>query len=291
MATPLDGKECRAAKSCIVLELQDVLTTPNGLDQSHGFSKTLASLAPDVQIIQRPSEWTADMAADAAQNVLTQNPDLAGIFRASELMATAIDVQLKAAGKHTAVGDPASIIRVPIHGRPQGLQQIRENALDATVSQPLSAYATKTAEMIALVSGGGTIELGPHDDGQVIETAVGPQYRLKAALVMLKNVDSPDLWQTNWPGKAMATVERKNVNRSRPIVEKTNIIKTFGSKRTLRGVDFTVMPDEIHAILARNGAGQKHACLGDLRLYPGGSRPDPHCRHATDSERPKPCRR
>jgi ribose transport system substrate-binding protein len=83
---------------------------------------------------------------------------------------------------------------VAIDGTPQGLELIRTKALDATVSQPLSAYATKTAELIELVSGGGTIEIGPRDDGQVIETPVGPQYQLKATLVTLENVDSPDLW-------------------------------------------------------------------------------------------------
>ena len=46
------------------------------------------------------------------------------------------------------------------------------------------------------------------------------------------------------------------MDQSRPIVEMTNIIKTFGSTRALRGVDFTVMPGEIHALLGRNGAGK-----------------------------------
>jgi len=194
MVKRLEGKACWAEKTCIVLELQGALTTPNGLDRSDGFAKTMAAMAPDVQLIQRPTEWTADMAADAAQNVLTQNPNLSGIFMASELMATAINAQLKAASLDAPVGDPASVIRVAIDGTPQGLELIRAKALDATVSQPLSAYATKTAELIELVSGGGKIELGPRDDGQVIETPVGPQYQLKATLVTLDNVDSPDLW-------------------------------------------------------------------------------------------------
>jgi ABC-type sugar transport system substrate-binding protein len=194
MARRLKDKACWAAKSCIVLELQGALTTPNGLDRSKGFSEKLKELAPDVKIIQRPTEWTADMAADAAQNVLTQNPTLAGIFMASELMATAVNAQLIAAGKGAPVGDPNSVIRIAIDGTPQGLQLIRDHKLDATVSQPLSAYAKRTADLIELVSHGGKVEIGPKEDGRVIETPVGPQYQLNATLVTSANVDSPDLW-------------------------------------------------------------------------------------------------
>jgi len=194
MAKRLKGKACWAAKSCTVLELQGSLKTPNGLDRSAGFANKLKELAPDVKLIQRPTEWTADMAADAAQNVLTQTPDLSGIFMASELMASAVNAQLKSAKKDAKVGDPASVIRVAIDGTPQGLQLIRDAALDATVSQPLSAYATKTAELIELVSKGGKIEVGPRPDGKVIDTPVGPQYQLNATLVTKDNVDSKDLW-------------------------------------------------------------------------------------------------
>ena len=194
MARRLANDPCSADNSCIVLELQGGLTTPNGLDRSDGFADTLRALAPNVELIQRPTEWTADMAADAAQNVLTQNPTLDGIFMASELMATAVNAQLKSAGLDGAVGTEGSVIRVAIDGTPQGLQLIREGALDATVSQPLSAYATKTAELIELVSNGGTIEIGPRDDGRVIETDTGPQYQLNATLVTADNVDSDDLW-------------------------------------------------------------------------------------------------
>lgn len=194
MARLLQERACWSDNSCVVLELQGGLTTPNGLDRSDGFANRLNELAPEVELIQRPTEWTADMAADATQNVLTQNPSLSGIFMASELMATAVNARLNSAGKGASVGDPQSVIRVAIDGTPQGLQLIREGALDATVSQPLSAYATKTAELIELIYNGGTIELGPRDDGQVIDTPVGPQYQLNATLVTAANVDSPDLW-------------------------------------------------------------------------------------------------
>jgi len=194
MVKRLQGKTCWSDNSCIVLELQGALTTPNGLDRSDGFAKTLHELAPKVTLIQRPTEWTADMAADAAQNVLTQNQSLNGIFMASELMASAVNAQLTAGGKGAPVGNPDSVIRIAIDGTPQGLQLIRAKALDATVSQPLNAYATKTADLIELVSHGGKIEAGPRDDGRIIETPVGPQYQLNATLVTTDNVDAPDLW-------------------------------------------------------------------------------------------------
>ena len=51
MAKRLEGKACWADDSCIVLDLQGGLTTPNRLDRSDGFAKTLAELAPKVSII------------------------------------------------------------------------------------------------------------------------------------------------------------------------------------------------------------------------------------------------
>ncbi|WP_455924456.1 sugar ABC transporter substrate-binding protein [Pseudomonas putida] len=194
MVNRLNRARCWANHSCTVLELQGGLTTPNGLDRSKGFSQTLHGLAPEVKLIQRPTDWTADMAADATQNVLTQVPALDGIFMASELMVSAVNAQVSAAGRSAPVDSPDSIIRIAVDGTPQGLQLIRSRALDATVSQPLNAYATKTAELIDLVSRGGQIAIGPRDDGQVVDTPVGPQYQLKATLVTAANVDSPMLW-------------------------------------------------------------------------------------------------
>ena len=41
-----------------------------------------------------------------------------------------------------------------------------------------------------------------------------------------------------------------------PVLEMRNIAKTFGNFHALKGVDLTVFPGEIHALMGENGAGK-----------------------------------
>ncbi len=41
-----------------------------------------------------------------------------------------------------------------------------------------------------------------------------------------------------------------------PLLRATNIVKHFGGIQALRGVDFTIMPGEVHALMGENGAGK-----------------------------------
>ncbi|MDR3376679.1 MAG: sugar ABC transporter ATP-binding protein [Ancalomicrobiaceae bacterium] len=58
-----------------------------------------------------------------------------------------------------------------------------------------------------------------------------------------------------------------------PILEMRGISKTFGAVRALRGVDLTVWPGEIHALMGENGAGKStlmKILSGAYRADPGG---------------------
>ena len=55
-----------------------------------------------------------------------------------------------------------------------------------------------------------------------------------------------------------------------PAASARGISKHFGATRALDGVDFDVMPGEIHALVGENGAGKSTL----VRIFGGVHRPD-----------------
>ena len=44
--------------------------------------------------------------------------------------------------------------------------------------------------------------------------------------------------------------------QQKPLIETANLVKKFGSFTALNGVDLSVFPGEVHALLGDNGAGK-----------------------------------
>ncbi|MFA1647611.1 MAG: ATP-binding cassette domain-containing protein, partial [Enterobacteriaceae bacterium] len=53
-----------------------------------------------------------------------------------------------------------------------------------------------------------------------------------------------------------------------PVLEMRNIAKTFGNFHALKGVDLTVFPGEIHALMGENGAGKSTLIKVLTGVYP-----------------------
>jgi ABC-type sugar transport system substrate-binding protein len=177
-----------------VLSLQGAFTSINGRERSQGFADCMKQY-PNIQLIERPTDWDAAKQVAAFETVLAANPDLKGVFQQADYALSATVNVLKQAGKDAKVGEPGHIYMISIDATKQGLQMVRDGILDAEISQPLDLYAKYGIEYLQKAVRGETIAIGPTDHGtQVVDFNGNPMDLLPAVLVKKDNVDDPALW-------------------------------------------------------------------------------------------------
>lgn len=178
-----------------VLSLQGALTSINGRERTEGFRDCVTKKHPNIQLIERPTDWDPAKQVAAIQTVLTANPDLKGIFMQSDYALAASLNAMKKAGKGAKVGEPGHVVTVSVDATPQGLDLIRKKQLDAEISQPLDLYAKYGVQYLQEAIAGKTFKAGPTDHNTKIVIFNGnPMDLLPSTLVTEKNVDDPQLW-------------------------------------------------------------------------------------------------
>ena len=105
---------------------------------------------------------------------MTSTPALGAIYMQSDavMLAGVLNV-LKSAGKLKPVGEPGHIFLVSIDGTPLAMQKIRENQLDAAVSQPLNLYVKWGLYYLQNAVAGKTFTPGPTDHDSRVEMVNG----------------------------------------------------------------------------------------------------------------------
>jgi ABC-type sugar transport system substrate-binding protein len=178
-----------------VLSLMGAQTSINGRERSEGFRDCIKKNYPNIQLIERPTDWDPTKQANALQTVLAANPDLKGIFQQSDYALSPTLNVLKTAGRDAKVGEAGHIYNISIDGTPQGLDLVRQGALDAEISQPLDGYVKYGLQYLRDALDGKEIPLGPTDhDSKVVEFSGNRMDLLPATLVTKQNVDDSDLW-------------------------------------------------------------------------------------------------
>jgi ribose transport system substrate-binding protein len=180
-----------------VLSLQGNLATTNGRDRTDGFNECMKSNYPDIQVIERPTKWQTPLAANQAQTVVTANPDIDGIYMQSDsVMLSAVLQVLKRAGLGATVGQPGHVVLVSIDGTPAALDAIRNNQLDASISQPLDLYSKYGVDYLRAAKEGKTFKPGPsqHASKIVKDENGNLMDLLPSPTVTKKNVDDKGLW-------------------------------------------------------------------------------------------------
>lgn len=179
-----------------VLSMQGDYRTSTGRDRGVGFKDCMDDRFPDIEVIERPTYWQADRAADVANTTLKTNDEIDGVYMASDtVMLASVLSALKSAGRDAKVGEPGHVYLISIDGTPFALDQIRANKLDALLSQPLDLYAKYGVEYLKRAKDGETFTTGPTEhDSKIVTISGNLTDLLTAPLVTTDNVDEPTLW-------------------------------------------------------------------------------------------------
>jgi ribose transport system substrate-binding protein len=180
----------------VVLSLMGDQATQNGRDRTSGFANCMKKDFPDIKVIEKPTKWQSEIAASITQTIVSSTPDLGAIYMQSDaVMLPGVLNVLSSAGKLKKVGEPGHIFLVSIDGTPFAHKKIREELLDASLSQPQDAYVKWGLHYLEGAVAGKTFGPGPTDHDSRIEIVNGnPMDLLPAPTVTKANVDDPTLW-------------------------------------------------------------------------------------------------
>lgn len=180
-----------------VVEFEGDLSSINGRDRTQAFGDCMKQKYPGIAVYGEPTKWDGPTAAADLQTVLTQHPDVNGIYMQAGGVFLAPTLQvLKSANRLVPAGQPGHITIISNDGIPQEYAAIRAGQIDATVSQPADAYAQYALYYAQAALQGKTFKPGPTDHGSTI-VSVGNgnlEDQLPAPLVTKSNVDSKTLW-------------------------------------------------------------------------------------------------
>jgi ribose transport system substrate-binding protein len=158
-----------------------------------GFQEVMADY-PGVEINTKIADgWEASNAADIADDWLVANPDTDLIFSHAEHLAAAIVSVLETKG--IGKGD---IIMVSTAGMPMGLDLVRDEWLQATVEQPLTAQAEGVAMFLDDVIAKKAIKPGTYTVGgfesDLVVKPYGPELMIPGSVITKSNVDDKKFW-------------------------------------------------------------------------------------------------
>ena len=180
-----------------VLEIQGRLNSQVGLDRSTGFQACMKDKYPGIKVVSKPGEWVQETATNAAQTVLSTDPDVNAIYLASDsaYLPGVLSV-LKRLGKLKPGGEEGHIAVVGIDGSPFALEQVRAGTVDAVISQPMVGYARYGLQYLKEAMEGKTFAPGRTDhDSQIVVDASGNLADvLNPETVTKANAGDPGLW-------------------------------------------------------------------------------------------------
>ncbi len=163
-----------------VLEALGSTGSAQAIARHKGFSERVKSTYPKLTVKELNTEWSSDTTYKMVLDAFTQDPDIKGMFSASDEMLRGTVSALRQINRLLPPGEPGHVALVGLDGAPLALDRIREGTQQASVGQ--STWA---------MGGGGAME-------QVIPFLEGREFtdfiRTQPVLITKENVDDPSFW-------------------------------------------------------------------------------------------------
>ncbi|WHH61013.1 sugar ABC transporter substrate-binding protein [Petroclostridium sp. X23] len=118
-----------------------------------GFKDKIKESAPEIEIVaSQTAQWERDKGYDVFQNILTANPDVQGVFAASDLMALGAVEAIAQAGK------TGEIIVLGFDASDDAKTAIKEGTMNGSIAQYASEMGKLGVEKAVELLKGGSIE-------------------------------------------------------------------------------------------------------------------------------------
>ncbi|MDB6179617.1 sugar ABC transporter substrate-binding protein [Paracoccus sp. Z330] len=119
-----------------VLELIGALNDQNGIDRQKGWREEMSKLS-NLKILEVPTDWDSARALAGTQNAFQANPDIDGVFAATDTHIPAVETVLRDLDKLKTVGEPGHVVVTGINGSNDGYQAVASGAADGIVVMDL----------------------------------------------------------------------------------------------------------------------------------------------------------
>ena len=242
-----------------------VQTSINGRERSEGFHDCMTKEHPNIELIERPTDWDATKQAAALQTVLAANPDLKGIFQQSDYALSPTLNVLKQAGRDAKVGEPGHIYNISIDAEPAGARadpQRRPRRRYLAAARPLREVRRPVPARCPRRQGA--------DSSARPTTAARSSSSTATRWIFCRRC---------WSPRRMSTMRRSGETRRssafqprrqlrfrcdgssarhgvEPLVEARAVSKRYGKTLALDDVSMKVFAGQSVALAGRNGAGK-----------------------------------
>ena len=153
-----------------VAEIEGLSGHESSIARCQGFEETMANY-PDIEVVaKQAADWDTNKGYEVIQNIIQANPDLNGIWVASDLMGVGGAQAIVQAGK------AGEIILVGVDGMPEAIEGIGDGVYFATLAQQPEEMGASGVEAIIKLKNGEEVEPVIYTSLQLIDESNYQQF-------------------------------------------------------------------------------------------------------------------